>query len=424
MTAQMIFSSILFIVVYIFIILERFNKTIVALLGATMLIFSGILNEKQALSYIDFNTIGLLIGMMIIVIVIKHSGLFEYIAVTQAKRTKGNPIAIMMILAVITAIGSAFLDNVTTIMLVVPVTLVILKVLALDPIPFIMLEILASNIGGTATLIGDPPNLMIGSANNIGFLDFIINLAPPILIIFALLLFIVKYKYKNSFKISDEKIDELFKINNKTLIKDKSLMIKGLAVLSLVIIGFFLQGITHINSSTIAIAGASILLLITEKPVHDTLKSVEWETIFFFIGLFVLVGGLEQTGVIHALAEELVQLTKGNYTLLVLGVLWISAFASAFIDNIPFVAAMIPLIKTITLASEINSMPLWWALALGACLGGNGTMVGASANVIASGLLASKGYTISFKKFFRVGFPVMLTSIVISTLYILLIYLR
>lgn len=423
MTIQMIFSSILFSIVYIFIIAERFNKTIIALLGATILIFSGILDEKQALSYIDFNTIGLLIGMMIIVIIIKHSGLFEYIAVTQAKRVKGNPIAIMIMLAIITAIGSAFLDNVTTIMLVVPVTLVILKILNLDPIPFIIIEILASNIGGTATLIGDPPNLMIGSANNIGFLDFIINLAPPAIIIFGLLMIFIKFKYSKHFDSSNERIQELYNINDKTLIKDKSLMIKGLSVLGIVIIGFFVHSTIHINSSTIAIAGASILLLITGRPVHDTLKEIEWETIFFFIGLFVMVGGLEQTGVIHALAEGLVDITNGNYILLVLGVLWVSAFASAFIDNIPFVATMIPLIKTIIETPGVSPMPLWWALALGACLGGNGTMVGASANVIAGGLLKSKGYSISFKRFFKTGFPIMIVSIVISSIYILIIYL-
>ena len=423
MTTQMIFSSIVFLVVYAFIILEKFNKTIVVLLGSTILIFGGILTDKQAISYIDFNTIGLLIGMMIIVIVIKHTGVFEYLAVTQAKRVKGNPLSIMIVLSVITAVGSAFLDNVTTIMLIVPVTLVILKILDINPIPFVMLEILSSNIGGTATSIGDPPNLMIGSANNIGFVDFIINLAPPVIIIFIALMLFAKSKYKNAFKISEEHLENLYKINDKKLIKDKKLMIEGLSVLVVVILGFFLHNVIHISSSVIAIAGASILLLISKKPVHEVLKEIEWETIFFFVGLFILVGGLEQTKVIHSLAENLLHLTNENHILMVLSILWISGIASAFIDNIPFTATMIPLIKTIGESSGIDLMPLWWALALGACLGGNGTMIGASANIIGGDLLKNKGYTISFRNFFKIGFPIMIFSLIISTIYISLRYL-
>lgn len=423
MTTQMIFSSIVFLVVYAFIILEKFNKTIVVLLGSTILIFGGILTDEQAISYIDFNTIGLLIGMMIIVIVIKHTGVFEYLAVTQAKRVKGNPLSIMIVLSVITAVGSAFLDNVTTIMLIVPVTLVILKILDINPIPFVMLEILSSNIGGTATSIGDPPNLMIGSANNIGFVDFIINLAPPVIIIFIALMLFAKSKYKNAFKISEEHLENLYKINDKKLIKDKKLMIEGLSVLVVVILGFFLHNVIHISSSVIAIAGASILLLISKKPVHEVLKEIEWETIFFFVGLFILVGGLEQTKVIHSLAENLLHLTNENHILMVLSILWISGIASAFIDNIPFTATMIPLIKTIGESSGIDLMPLWWALALGACLGGNGTMIGASANIIGGDLLKNKGYTISFRNFFKIGFPIMIFSLIISTIYISLRYL-
>lgn len=423
MDIQILFSVTLFVVIYTFIVLEKFNKTIITLLGASFLIVSGILDENEAISFIDFNTIGLLIGMMIIIIVIKHSGFFEYVAVTQAKRVKGNPLSIMILLTIITALGSAFLDNVTTILLIVPVTLLILKKLNINPIPFVILEILSSNIGGTATLIGDPPNLMIGSANNIGFLEFIINLSPPIIIIMGFLIFFIKFKYKSAFSISEEHLDKLYQINSESLIKDKSLMIRGLFILSLVIIGFFFHNIININSSTIAILGGSLLLLIARIPVHEVLKEIEWETIFFFIGLFVLVGGLEKTGVISALAMSLLDVTQGNYIFMVLGILWISAIASAFVDNIPFVATMIPLIKTIEQTSSFDIMPLWWALALGACLGGNGSIIGASANVIATGILDTKGYKISFNKFFAMGFPIMIFSIIISTIYLLLFYL-
>lgn len=422
MTAYAIFSSVLFVIVYIFIIIERFNKTIVALLGAGILILSGVLNESLAVSYIDFNTIGLLIGMMIIVAVIKRSGLFEYIAVSEAKRAKGNPLSIMVILSVITAVGSAFLDNVTTIMLIVPVTLVILNTLDIDPIPFVIVEILASNIGGTATLIGDPPNLMIGSANNIGFLDFLINLGPIVLVILALLVFFIKKYYKGKFIVLDQKIQELYNIDSKSLIKDKNLAIKGVTVLFFIIIAFFFHDLININSSTIAILGASVLLMICDEPVNKILKEVEWETIFFFVGLFILVGGLKQTGIIHSLAQCLIDISGGNYIILVLGILWISAIASAFIDNIPFVATMIPLIQTIG-SNNIEIMPLWWALALGACLGGNGTLIGASANVIASGILSSSGHPITFKRYLKVGFPIMIISVIIATIYITIMYL-
>lgn len=417
---QMIFSIILFIIIYSLIIWERFNNTIAALLGAAILIISGIMGESEAISYVDFSTLGLLIGMMIIVIVLKHSGLFEYIAITEAKRVNGNPISIMIALTLITAVASALLDNVTTIMLIVPVTLVIFDILKINPIPLVIFEILASNIGGTATLIGDPPNLMIGSANNIGFTEFLFNLGPLVAVIMVLLILYIKHKYKNQFTVTEEQIVELNKIDTNTLIKDKGLMIKGIIVLSVVIIFFFLYSLTGISSSTIAMLGASFLLLISKLPVNKILEEIEWETIFFFIGLFILVGGLEKTGVIDSLAQGIIGITDGNYILLILGILWISALASAFINNIPFVATMIPLIQTIGNSTDVNIMPLWWALAIGACLGGNGTLVGASANVIASGLLKSNGYNLKFKSYFKLGFPIMIISIIISSIYIVL----
>ena len=413
----------IFIVIYTFIISEKINRTTIAFFGATLLLIFKILSQEQAIETIDFNTIGMLIGMMVIVNILRRTGAFEYMAIKSAKLVGGEPWKVLVVFAILTAVASALLDNVTTILLIIPVTLVITETLEVNPVMFILPLILASNIGGTATLIGDPPNIMIGSASGMGFMDFILNLAPIVIIIFIAVIFIFRLLYKKNLKISDEKREKIMQMDEKLAIKDKVLLKKGLFVLGLTIVGFVLHQYLNFESATVALVGAALLLLISKLDPEEILLDVEWPTIFFFIALFILVGGLEEVGVIDFLAKSLLSVTGDNIVLLAILILWGSAVASAFLDNIPFVATMIPLIKSIALMSAMPITPMWWALALGACLGGNGTLVGASANVIASGMLKKHGHKLSFMDYTKVGFPIMIVSIVLSTAYLIIFYL-
>ena len=413
----------IFIVIYTFIISEKINRTTIAFFGATLLLIFKILSQEQAIETIDFNTIGMLIGMMVIVNILRRTGAFEYMAIKSAKLVGGEPWKVLVVFAILTAVASALLDNVTTILLIIPVTLVITETLEVNPVMFILPLILASNIGGTATLIGDPPNIMIGSASGMGFMDFIFNLAPIVIIIFIAVIFIFRLLYKKNLKISDEKREKIMQMDEKLAIKDKVLLKKGLFVLGLTIVGFVLHQYLNFESATVALVGAALLLLISKLDPEEILLDVEWPTIFFFIALFILVGGLEEVGVIDFLAKSLLSVTGDNIVLLVILILWGSAVASAFLDNIPFVATMIPLIKSIALMSAMPITPMWWALALGACLGGNGTLVGASANVIASGMLKKHGHKLSFMDYTKVGFPIMIVSIILSTAYLIIFYL-
>ncbi|EJO5348999.1 ArsB/NhaD family transporter [Clostridium botulinum] len=420
----MIIPTIIFIIVYALIISEKVNRVVASLSGAAIMLILKLITQENAFLKIDFNTIGLLVGMMIIVNITKRTGVFEYIAIKAAKFSKGNPIKILILFSIITAILSALLDNVTTVLLIVPVTLVITKTLEIDPIPFLMCEIFSSNIGGTATLIGDPPNLMIGSAADLSFLDFVKNLAPVVILILLITLFGMHHLYKNSIKTSEEDKKKIMALDESKAIRDRTLMRKSLSVLALTLIGFLLHGSLGFESATIAIAGSAILLGISKVDPEEILQETEWGTIFFFIGLFIMTGVLEDVGIMKVLAQKTLELTKGNLVMTGIFVLWISAFASAFIDNIPFVATMIPLIKAMGTMGGMNIAPLWWALALGACLGGNGTMIGASANLVVIGIAEKSGYKISFKRYFKFGFPVMLISIIISTAYLLIFFLK
>ncbi|MBS4534870.1 ArsB/NhaD family transporter [Clostridium sp. D2Q-14] len=413
----------IFIITYIFIISEKINRTAIALFGASLLIGLKVISQEYAFDAIDFNTIGLLIGMMIMVSIIKKTGIFQYVAIKAAKKTKGDPFKIILTLFLITAISSALLDNVTTVLLIVPVTLVITETLKTNPLPFLIPEILASNIGGTATLIGDPPNIMIGSATNLGFMDFALNLGPIVIIILGTTLIIFKFLYGKSITVDQNLKDKLMTFDESKSIKDYSLLKKSLFVLGLTMIGFILHQYIHLESATVALIGASLLLIISKKDPEDILLEVEWSTIFFFAGLFVLVGGLEKVGIIEHLASGVLDLTKGDLMLTTLMILWVSALASAFIDNIPFVATMIPLIKSIGAMSAISIGPLWWALALGACLGGNGSLVGASANVIVAGFLQKTDNKLSFINFLKIGFPIMILSVILSSVYLVLFYI-
>ncbi|NFD56383.1 hypothetical protein EXN53_12165 [Clostridium botulinum] len=421
---NMMLPAIIFIIVYALIISEKVNRVVASLSGAAIMLILKLITQEKAFLKIDFNTIGLLIGMMIIVNITKRTGIFEYIAIKAAKFSKGNPIKILILFSVITATLSALLDNVTTVLLIVPVTLVITKTLEIDPIPFLMCEIFASNIGGTATLIGDPPNLMIGSAAGLSFLDFVKTLAPVVIVILVITLFGIRQLYKNSLKTSEEDKEKVMALDESKTIHDRSLMRKSLTILFFTLVGFLLHGYLGFESATIAIAGSAILLAISKVEPDEILQEIEWGTIFFFIGLFIMTGVLEDVGIMEVLAQKTLSLTKGNLVLTGIFVLWISAIASAFIDNIPFVATMIPLIKSMGTMAGMNITPLWWALSLGACLGGNGTMIGASANLVVIGIAEKSGYKISFKDYFKLGFPVMLVSIIICTAYLLMFFLK
>jgi len=420
---QVWFVGILFVIVYGIIVSEKIHRTIIALFGATLLLVLGVLAQTEAISYIDFNTIGLLAGMMIIVGITRKSGVFEYMAIKAANLAQGEPVKILVALAIVTAVASAFLDNVTTVLLIVPVTISICKALEINPVPVFITEIMASNIGGTATLIGDPPNIMIGSAVPLGFMDFVINLTPVIVVIFIVTIFLLKIIYKKQLQTSEENKAKICAMNPAEAIKDTTILKKSLSVIGLVIIGFVTHQYLGLESATIALTGAALLLLLTREDPDEILHTVEWTTLFFFIGLFILVGGLEKVGIIESMAREAVALTHGNLTATTILILWFSAIASAFVDNIPFVATFIPLIKEIGAITHMSIAPLWWALSLGACLGGNGTIVGASANVIVSGISAREGHPITFLGYMKIAFPLMLVSIVISTIYLLLFFL-
>lgn len=422
-----VLAGIIFILMYVVIVSEKIHRTVAAMLGAVLMMLVGIMDQDTALHHVDFNTLGLLVGMMVLVGVTSHTGLFDYVAIKAAKVAKAEPRRIMVYLGIITAVFSGFLDNVTTVLLMVPVTFSITRKLHLNPMPFLLTQIIASNVGGTATLIGDPPNIMIGSAvKELTFMMFIENLAPIAIIDLIVVIILMEFIYKKGLHTTPELKAELMKMDEKKALKDHKLLSRSLFVLALVILGFFTHSLIHIESSLIALSGGFLLLLLaggSHHLVETTMKSVEWATIFFFIGLFIAVGGLIETGIISDLAKEAVALTGGDVTATSLLVLWLSAIVSSVLDNIPFVATMIPLIQNMGAMGVSNLEPVWWSLALGACLGGNGTLVGASANLIVAGLAAERGVKITFINYFKIGFPIMLLTIALSTVYVYIRYL-
>ena len=417
----------IFVFAYALIISEKVHRTIVGLFGAMLMILLGILDQETAIHHIDFNTIGLLMGMMIIVNITSETGLFNFLAIWSAKKVKAQPVALLVALSVLTAVCSALLDNVTTVLLTVPITFNIAAQLKCDVKPFLMAQIISSNIGGTATLIGDPPNIMIGSAVGLSFGDFIMNMTAVSIIIFVITVAILMVIYKNDLHTKPELQDKVMRLNEKEQITDYLLLKKCLFVLTITITLFAFHGMLGLESATAALTGASLLLLITysknEEMIAKMLSKVEWLVIFFFGGLFILVGALVETGVIRTLAVEAIKITKLDLTMTAMIILWMSAIASAFIDNIPFVATMIPLIKNMGEMGLMNLDPLWWSLALGACLGGNGTLIGASANVVVASMAAQRGRAISFLGFMKVAFPLMILSVAISTIYVWVRYL-
>jgi Na+/H+ antiporter NhaD/arsenite permease-like protein len=431
--SPLLISVAVFAFTYVIIITEKINRSIVALLGAGLMIFTGVLHQSEAFSGIDFNTLALLTGMMMLVGITQKSGVFQYVAIFAAKRVKADPWGLMVMLSIVTAIFSALLDNVTTVLLIAPVALLITDALRITPYPYLFSIIFASNIGGTATLIGDPPNIMIGSAVGLTFNDFLFNLAPIAAMVFLLTLVPIYFIWGRKLYAAPEDREQVMAFNEREAITDVRLLKQSLFVLFLVILGFVFAHSIHQEPGTIAMFGGALLLLLqalgknAEDQAHETHKAyseVEWITIFFFIGLFVVVAGIEKAGALDLLAKQLIELTGGDFTATVITILWVSAIFSAIVDNIPFVATMIPVIQSMApIFGAENLNPLWWSLAMGACLGGNGSLVGASANLVVAGFAERAGQPIRFLPFMLMAFPLMLASIVVANIYLYLRYL-
>ena len=432
-TNAVVISSSILLIAYIFIALEKIPKVTVALIGAGLTILLGLvsqnkmigdsLNSHYFVNFVDFNVIFLLVSMMILVLIATKSGVFTWIANELLKLTKGKPIKILFVLGLFTALVSAFLDNVTTVILIMPITFAIAKQLEINPVPILIIEVISSNIGGTSTLIGDPPNIIIGSAAGFSFMDFIVNLAPVVVIILLVVLGFLAVVFKKDLVATEENMKKVANIDNSKTITDKKHMIRSMTVLGLVILGFMLHDLTHIDTYVVAMIGASILLLF-EKPT-EILEKVEWNTIFFFVGLFIIIGGLEASGGIKLMAEWLLKVTNGSQETTSMMILWGSGIISGIIDNIPYTATMSPMLVEIqkTMGAEYT-YPLWWALSLGACLGGNMTIIGAAANVIVSENAAKEGYPIGFIQFMKYGVPTVVISLIISSVYVYLRYLH
>jgi Na+/H+ antiporter NhaD/arsenite permease-like protein len=430
--SQYYFAIAIFLITYAIIISEKINRAVIALLGAATMIIFGIVDLHKAFTHhIEWGTITLLIGMMILVGITSKSGFFQYMAIKAAKLAHGRPIRILVMLSLLTAVLSAFLDNVTTVLLVVPVTFSITRMLQVNPVPYLISEVLLSNIGGTATLIGDPPNIMIGSANkHLDFNAFLLNLTPIVLLIAAVTIALLAWIYRKQLKTDEKLISKLMNVNDADYIKDAKLLKKSVSILALTILGFVLHSVIHVDAAVIAMTGAVILMLIAvpEHEIEDVFASVEWVTIFFFAGLFILVGGLVDIGLIKSLAEKVLEITGGDISVAAYFILWLSGIASATIDNIPFVATMIPLIKDMAVGMGLSPDAaqievLWWALSLGACLGGNGTLIGASANVIVAGIASREGHGFSYMDFLKIGAPLTLIALLLSHAYLFVRYL-
>lgn len=429
-----LYASVVFAAVYIVVITEKINRAIIALMGGGLMILGGVVNQEAAIRGIDFNTIGLLLGMMVIVGITGKSGVFQYIAIWSAKKVSAHPMGVLVMLAIVTAVLSALLDNVTTVLLIVPVTLLITEELRVLPYPYLVTEILFSNIGGTATLIGDPPNIMIGSLVGLTFNDFVANLGVAVVVIMAATMVPLYFIWRKDLTTTAEARKRVMEFDERQAITDPRLLKQALVVLGAVISGFVLAHTFHIQPATIAMFGAGLLLLLDNYQrkaeeqshnVHHAFSEVEWVTLIFFVGLFILVHGLESAGVIGSMAKALLDATGGDLKVTAIAVLWGSAFLSAFIDNIPFVATMIPLIKSMApaMGGEQALMPLWWSLSLGACLGGNGTLIGASANLVVAGMAERAGQPVRFVPYMKSSFLLMVMSIAISHVYVMLRFL-
>ncbi|MGL5417809.1 MAG: SLC13 family permease [Clostridium sp.] len=421
MNLQQILASGIFIVILLGIITEKFDLTVLSLTGAILMVAVGIIPLSKVMGYVDFNTIAVLFGMMAIVAVFKRTGFFEYIAMFTAKICKGNSLKIIFTLGILAALFSGVLDNVTTVLLMGPVTILITRLLKVNPIPFMIVEIFAANIGGTGTLIGDPPNIMIGSAAHLSFVDFLVKLFPITIVILILTIGIIYYIYRKELLVNYEEKVVISKLNPRKEIKNKKLLTQTLIVILIVLIAFIISNKIGMSVGEIAVIGACVLLLISKMNFEDIVKDIEWGSILFFIGLFIMVGGLVQVGIINMLAHLIISYGKTSPVLLMLIMLWGSAIISTFLNNIPFVATLIPLVLVMQ-KNGVDISMLWWAISLGACLGGNGSLIGASANVVLANVSEKNGYKIRFGEYFKIGFPLMILSIVISSIYLLALY--
>lgn len=423
MDTQMIIALAIFVGCYFFIATEKINKIVVALAGAVIYIAFGFIPQDLAFShYIDWNVIFLLIGMMIMVGIIKSTGLFEYIAIFLAKKAKGNPKKILILLFFITGIFSALLDNVTTVVILTPISILIAVEMGISPLPFVITQALASNIGGTATLIGDPPNVMIGSAAGISFMGFVENLALFVLFNMLVSSIVVFLFFRKQLVVSNERRARIMEFEEKHLITDRGLLQYSVVVFVIFLCLLFMQEALHLHAATIALFAATALMIRARKVNIDHFlnNEIEWGTILFFVGLFIMVGALEEVGIIGLMSDKIMHITQGNMKATAVSMVWTAGIASAFIDNIPFVATMIPMIKDIAQTAGADGvMPLWWALSLGACFGGNGTLIGASANVISAGICKKSNYPISFLTFTKYGAIITVINLFFSTFFIM-----
>ncbi len=412
----------IFLVAYALIASERVDRTLVALLGGLLVVALGVIDQHEAFAAIDFNVIFLLAGMMVLAGALKKTGFFEFVAGHAIHLSRGDPFRLLVLLATLTAVLSALLDNVTTVVLLTPVILSIARTLRVSPFPYLISEVFASNIGGTATLIGDPPNILIGSAAGLSFADFLVNLAPVVVVIMVVFLGIMRLMFFRHMDDDADRLDVLALVDPAAAIRDRPLMIKSLVVLGLTILGFMLHAALGLEAATIALLGATIVMLVGRLEPHEALGEIEWNTLFFFIGLFMLIEGVVQVGIVGGIADAVADATAGRQDVATIGILWFSALASAIVDNIPYTATAIPIVERLADAG-LQAQPMWWALALGACLGGNLTIVGASANIVVANLAARDGHPITFMQFFRYGIGVVAMSLAISTAYLYLRYL-
>ena len=416
-------AAIVFVVAYVLIAVEPFDRTIIALLGGLTVIVLGVIDQHEAFAAIDLNVIFLLAGMMVIAGILARTGLFDWLAVRSLRLADGKPMRLLLILATVTAVLSAFLDNVTTVVLIVPVTITIARRLDVSPVPYLIAQVLASNIGGTATLIGDPPNILIGSAAGLDFTAFLVNLAPVAVLIYAAFVVIAYFLWGRQLEAPSERREKAVEATDGATITDRPLLVKGLLVSAFVLVGFLVHQALGLEAATIALLGATLLMLVGRIDAHDALREVEWRTLFFFVGLFILVEAVVHVGIIGGIADWLAVQTAGNETVAAIALIWFSAGASAIIDNIPYTAAAIPVVERL-IESGLPGEALWWSLALGACLGGNLTLVGAAANVVVANQAAQAGHRIGFFEFMRYGAVVTLASLLIATAYVWMIYLR
>jgi Na+/H+ antiporter NhaD/arsenite permease-like protein len=415
-------TGVIFLVTYALIATELVDKTVAALLGGALVVILGIVDQEEAFAAIDLNVIFLLAGMMILAGILKRTGFFQWVAIRSVKVARGEPYRLLLVLSVVCALLSALLDNVTTVVLLAPVTLYIANVLRVSPLPFLISEILASNIGGAATLIGDPPNILIGSAANLGFDDFLVHMAPAAFLAFLAFLAMTRLFFRADLVVDPAVRDSVLGLDEREVLTDLGLLRLSLGVIGLTVFGFLIAKPLGLEAGAIALLGAALLMLLTRSHAEEVLQEVEWATLFFFVGLFMLVAAVVHVGIVSAVADGLVELTGADATITTLGLIWLSGIASAIIDNIPYTATMLPLVMELGDAG-IPIGPLWWALALGACFGGNATIIGASANVVVANLAGRADHPITFGQFLRYGLPVTFVSLVIATGYVFVRYL-